>query len=100
LRTIDSPALAQLDTWLHRQTLPGIFDVLLASIYIMQAHITEASLRHDRPEILIRPPLGGVRFMEFDRAEEIIEIGYRSAAEQLTGFSLDTIQNTLGKPFA
>ncbi|MFZ3140351.1 MAG: hypothetical protein WA147_07095 [Polaromonas sp.] len=24
-----------------------------------------------------------VRFMEFDRAEEIIDIGYRSAAEQL-----------------
>jgi NTE family protein len=40
-------------------------------------------LQQDRPEILIQPPLGAVRFMEFDRAEEIIDIGYRSAVEQL-----------------
>ena len=40
-------------------------------------------MQQDRPEILIQPPLGAVRFMEFDRAEEIIDIGYRSAAEQL-----------------
>lgn len=81
LRT--NPGLAQFEAWLHKEPLPGIFDVLLTSIYIMQARITQASLRQDRPDILIRPPLGSVRFMEFDRAEEIIEIGYRSAAEQL-----------------
>jgi len=40
-------------------------------------------LQQDRPEILIQPPLGAVRFMEFDRAEEISDIGYRSAAGQL-----------------
>lgn len=57
--------------------------MLLTSIYIMQARITQARLRQDRPDILIRPLLGAVRFVEFDRAEEIIEIGYRSAAEQL-----------------
>lgn len=79
------PGLAQFEAWLHKEPepLPGIFDVLLSSIYIMQARMTQASLRHDKPDILIRPPLGAVRFMEFDRAEEIIEIGYRSAAQQL-----------------
>jgi NTE family protein len=83
LRT--NPGLAQFEAWLHKEPepLPGIFDVLLSSIYIMQARMTQASLRHDKPDILIRPPLGAVRFMEFDRAEEIIEIGYRSAAQQL-----------------
>lgn len=83
LQSFESPALAQFSAGLHQEPLPGIFDVLLASIYIMQARITQATLRHDKPEILIQPPLGEVRFMEFDRAEEIIEIGYRSAAEQL-----------------
>jgi len=86
LRAIDSPVLAQFEAWLHKpplEPLPGIFDVLLASIYIMQARVTEADLRQTQPDLLIQPPLGAVRFMEFDRAEEIIDIGYRSAAEQL-----------------
>ncbi len=78
----DSPVRAQLRRWLAREKaepLPGIFDVLLASIYIMQARITRATLRHDRPQVLIQPPLGAVRFMEFDRAREIIDIGYHAA---------------------
>ena len=91
LQSLESPALAQFSAWLHQEPLPGIFDVLLASIYIMQARITRATLRHDKPEILIRPPLGAVRFMEFDRAEEIIEIGYRSAMQQLAACPLDKI---------
>lgn len=57
--------------------------MLLASLYIMQARVTEADLRQTQPDLLIQPPLGAVRFMEFDRAEEIIDIGYRSAAKQL-----------------
>ena len=96
LQAIDSPALAQFEAWLHKspqEPLPGIFDVLLASLYIMQARITEVTLQQDRPEILIQPPLGAVRFMEFDRAEEIIEIGYRSAAEQLAQLLPNTMKN-------
>ncbi|BCO29931.1 phosphoesterase [Thiohalobacter sp. COW1] len=83
LQAVKSPVLAQFEAWLHQEPLPGIFDVLLSSIYIMQARVTQTNLRHDKPDILIQPPLGAVRFIEFDRAEEIIEIGYRSAAEQL-----------------
>jgi NTE family protein len=87
LQSIESPVLAQFSSWLHKESLPGIFDVLLASINIMQAHITLANLQHEKPEVLIQPPLGAVRFMEFDRAEEIIEIGYRSTVRQLNTFS-------------
>ena len=86
LQAINSPVLAQFEAWLHKpplEPLPGIFEVLLASLYIMQARVTEADLRQTQPDLLIQPPLGAVRFMEFDRAEEIIDIGYRSAAEQL-----------------
>jgi len=59
----------------------------------MQARVTEATLQQDRPEVLIQPPLGAVRFMEFDRAEEIIEIGYRSAVEQLTQLPPNRMKN-------
>ena len=66
--------------------------MLLASLYIMQARVTETTLLLDRPEILIQPPLGAVRFMEFDRAEEIIEIGYRNAVEQLANLAPRTLK--------
>ncbi len=81
--SLRSPALAQFREWLEREPLPGILDVLLASIYIMQARITQATLERDRPEVLIRPALGAVRFMAFDRADEIVEAGYRAAREAL-----------------
>ncbi|MCW5626206.1 MAG: patatin-like phospholipase family protein [Burkholderiales bacterium] len=83
INAIDNPALAQFRAWLQQEPLPGIFDVLAASIYITQARITEANLRYFKPDVLIQPPLGGVKFLEFHRAEEIIEIGYRAACEQL-----------------
>jgi NTE family protein len=53
----------------------------------MQAHITHASLQQNKPEILIQPPLGAVRFMEFDRSDEIIRIGYECARKQLAAFT-------------
>jgi NTE family protein len=90
LRATDTPLVAQFSSWLGREPLPGIFEVLLASIYIMQARITQDGLRQTRPDIIIQPPLGSVRFMEFDRADEIIEIGYRSAARQLRAFDWGT----------
>lgn len=91
LQSRESPVLSQFSAWLHKEPLPGIFDVLLASMYIMQARITQSTLQHDQPEILIQPPLGAVRFMEFDRAEEIIEIGYRSAAKQLAALQQEPV---------
>lgn len=85
LGSLENPVLAQFLEWLHREPLPGIFDVLLASIYIMQARITQHTLRLDPPEILIQPPLGAVRFMDYDRAQEVVDIGYRSALQALHG---------------
>jgi len=53
----------------------------------METRITQTRLGLDRPVILIQPPLGHIRFLEFGRAEEIIEIGYESA-----GGEIDVIQ--------
>ena len=36
----------------------------------------------------VQPPLGAVRFMEFGRAAEIVEIGYRSTLQALERFEL------------
>lgn len=75
-----APGAAQFSRWVSAgESLPSIFEVLLASINIMETRITQSRLEADRPDILIQPPLGHIRFLDFGRAEEIIEIGYDSA---------------------
>jgi NTE family protein len=80
----DDAIAAQLRKWNSpAELLPSIFEVLLASINIMETAVTEARLARDPPDLLIRPPLGHIRFLEFARAEEIIRIGYESTREAL-----------------
>ena len=79
----DAPASAQFQQWASPEPLPNIFEVLLASINIIETSITKTRLHLDRPDVIIQPPLGHIRFLEFDRAEEIIAIGYEHTRKQL-----------------
>ncbi len=79
----NNPASAQFRKWISAEPLPSIFEVLLASINIMETRLTQTRLSLDRPDVIIQPPLGHIRFMEFGRAEEIIAIGYEHARQQL-----------------
>jgi len=83
LQSIENPALKQVQSWLTEEPLPNIFEVLLSSINIMENQITRIRLQVDKPDLLIQPKLGSIRFMEFHRAEEIIDIGYEEARKQL-----------------
>ncbi len=85
LQGYDSKALRQLRAWQSDEALPNIFEVLLSSINIMETQITRARLQIDAPDILIQPPLGDIRFLEYNRADEIISIGYEAAVETLQG---------------
>ncbi|MFL5257689.1 MAG: patatin-like phospholipase family protein [Rhodopila sp.] len=83
LRSSETPAAAQLARWSAAAgPMPNIFEVLLASINIMEARITESRLASDPPDLLIRPPLAHIRLLDFGRAEEIVEIGYQAARSQ------------------
>lgn len=82
-----APAAGQFSRWLSAEPLPNIFELLLASVNIMETSITESRLGVDKPDLIIRPPLGEFRFLEFSRADEIIAIGYESAREQLKTLS-------------
>jgi len=79
----DTPSAEQFNSWLSAEPVPNIFELLLASVNIMETSITQSRLAIDKPDLTIRPPLGEIRFLEFGRAEEIISIGYNSAREQL-----------------
>jgi NTE family protein len=91
LLAMDSPATAQFRKWISEEPLPSIFEVLLASINIMETGLTRTRLSLDRPDILIQPPLGHIRFLEFGRAEEIIAIGYEHAQRQFSGRGIELV---------
>ncbi|MDH4233715.1 MAG: patatin-like phospholipase family protein [Gallionella sp.] len=79
----DDPASAQFRKWMSSEPLPSIFEVLLASINIMETRITQTRLLLDQPDVIIQPPLGHIRFLEFGRAGEIMAIGYEHTQRQL-----------------
>ena len=66
-----------------KESHPGLFDVLAASLNIMEIQITQARFQVDKPDVLIRPPLAHIRFLEFTRGQEAIALGYRAALEAL-----------------
>ncbi len=94
LQSMDNPALNQIQAWLAEESLPNIFEVLLSSINVMETQITCTRLHLDPPDLLIQPKLGHIRFLEFNRAEEIINIGYEETCRQLERGS-DTLLESL-----
>jgi NTE family protein len=79
IKSIDALGLAQLRQWMARESMPNIFEVLMASTNVMEKQIAELQLRAEPPDLLIRPRLGHLRFMDFHRADEAILEGYRAA---------------------
>lgn len=73
--------------WLRRGPQPNLYEVLNASLVIMEKEITQAKLRVERPDILVRPDLGHVRFLEFHRARESIDRGYAATREALQAWA-------------
>jgi len=65
--------------WSRTAALPNIFDILGNSIQIMQVRITEARFKSEPPDVLIRPRVGNIGFMDFHRASEAISAGYAAA---------------------
>jgi NTE family protein len=93
----DAPASAQFQQWTSPEPLPNIFEVLLASINIMETRIAQTRLHLDRPDVIIQPPLGHIRFLEFDRAEEIIAIGYEHTRRQLAALPHQKFRSGLAR---
>ena len=78
--------------WSKREDKPGVFDVLLSSIHIMQERITRSRLIGDPPDILFEPDLSYIGLLEFDRGAEIIEAG-RKCVKQQKQVLLDLIKH-------
>ena len=75
--------------WTKQQEKPGVFDVLVGSINIMQDRITRSRLAGDPPELMLTPRLSNLGLMEFDKADEAIKEG--RACVQRMASALDYI---------
>ena len=63
-----------------KEPMPNVLEVLAGSIDIMQDRITRSRLAGEPPDVLVTPRLGHVGILEFDRAAEVVEIGYAAAS--------------------
>lgn len=68
------------DVTRNGDSLPSLVDVLAQSVYIMQVRITRARMAGDPPDVMLAPKLGHIRLLEFHRAAEAIDEGYRCAS--------------------
>jgi NTE family protein len=59
---------------------PGLFDVVGASIAIMEDRITRSRMVGDPPDIVIEPDLPDFELMDFHRAAEAIPVGQEAVA--------------------
>jgi NTE family protein len=75
-KSIDFSSFSNIRQWMPKNSMPNIFEVLLTSINIMETQITATRLKTDRPDLLIQPHLGHIRFLEFNKAQEAIAKGY------------------------
>lgn len=73
--------------WTKQQEKPGVLDVLVGSINIMQDRITRSRLAGDPPDLMLTPRLSGLGLMEFDQASQAIDEG--KACVQRMGSALD-----------
>lgn len=61
---------------------PGLFDVIVGSVNIMQDRITRSRMVGEPPDIHITPRLSHIGLMDFDRASECIEAGRKAVRRQ------------------
>jgi len=92
VRSLDLSAWSPVGQWMTRDPAPSVFEVLLASINIMETQITEARLKAAPPDLLIQPGLGHIRFLHFHRAEEAIAEGYREAKDRISALIGDGLR--------
>lgn len=58
---------------------PSLFGVMVSALGIMQDRLTRSRLAGDPPDIHIKPQIGHIGMLEFERAEELIRLGAEAA---------------------
>jgi NTE family protein len=80
---IDVFLFEAIKNWKNRPSGPNIFEIIFTSTLVMEKTITGLRLEKEPADILIRPELGEIRFMDFHRAKESIQEGYDACVSAL-----------------
>lgn len=62
---------------------PSLFGVMVSSLGIIQDRITRSRLAGDPPDVHIKPAIGHIGMLEFERADELIQLGVEAAEKAL-----------------
>jgi NTE family protein len=62
---------------------PSLFGTMVSSLAILQDRVSRARLAADPPDILMKPRVGHIGLLEFDRAAELIEAGEQAVERAL-----------------
>ncbi|MEM9468836.1 MAG: patatin-like phospholipase family protein [Pseudomonadota bacterium] len=62
---------------------PSLFGVMVSSLGIIQDRLTRSRLAGDPPDVHIKPSIGHIGMLEFERAEELIALGEEAAERAL-----------------
>ncbi|MCA1742694.1 MAG: patatin-like phospholipase family protein [Desulfonatronovibrio sp.] len=87
MERIDKMEISWFDSfknWRSKPAGPNIFDIIFASTLVMEKKITDLRLENEPAEVVVRPELGKIRFMDFHRGDESIREGYDSCLAALT----------------
>jgi len=71
------------DTPILKSEDPNVLEIIGASANIIEAGLTRSRLAVHPPDVLVRPRLEHVSFLEFNRGEEALRIGYEAAMQAL-----------------
>lgn len=83
LAALEASGLSRIKSLRQKESVPNIAEVLLMSLAVMENQVKEMQFRADPPDVLIRPRVGHVSFLEFHRAKELIDLGYEEARSTL-----------------
>ena len=64
----------------------SLFNLVTQSMETMQNTVARFKLAANRPDIVVEIPRNICTWFDFDRAEELIEFGYKRATESLKKF--------------
>lgn len=66
----------------RERSSPSLFGVMMSALGIMQDRLTRSRLAGDPPDVHIKPQIGHIGLMEFEKAEDLIRLG-AEATERL-----------------
>jgi NTE family protein len=77
------PVAAPVVEYISKLRIPQALDIFVRSMDVGSKMLTEKRLELDKPDVIIRPSLGEIGLLDRIAVDEVAELGYQAANEQL-----------------